>query len=115
MLAELVQHMVNGLIIGGGYALMGIGLTLIFGIMRVVNFAHGEFYMLGAFLLFWLFATLGINFFVASLAAIGAVGLAGALVERVILRPLIGQAMEIPMLATVALSGILQSAAILVG
>jgi branched-chain amino acid transport system permease protein len=81
--------------------------------MRVVNFAHGEFYMLGAFLLFSLFGTLGINFFVAGLVAIAAVGVAGAVVERVILRPLRGQAMEIPMLATVALSVILQNAAIL--
>ena len=55
MLAEFVQHVVNGLIVGGGYALMGIGLTLIFGIMRVVNFAHGEFFMMGAFFLFTLF------------------------------------------------------------
>src|SRR5918999_1294018 len=76
MIAELVQHVVNGLIIGGGYALMGIGLTLIFGIMRVVNFAHGEFYMLGAFLLFSLFGALGINFFLASVVAIVAAGVA---------------------------------------
>ena len=114
MIAELVQHIVNGLIIGGGYALMGIGLTLIFGIMRVVNFAHGEFYMLGAFLLFSLFGSLGINFFVASAAAIVAIGLSGALVERVILRPLREQPIEIPMLAMVALSVILQNAAILI-
>jgi branched-chain amino acid transport system permease protein len=114
MIAELIQHVVNGLIIGGGYALMGIGLTLIFGIMRVVNFAHGEFYMLGAFLLFSLFGSLGINFFVASAAAIVAVGLSGALVERVILRPLRDQPIEIPMLAMVALSVILQNVAIIV-
>src|SRR2546428_70134 len=114
MLAELTQHLVNGLVIGGGYALMGIGLTLIFGIMRVVNFAHGEFYMLGAFLLFTLFSRLGIDFFAASLVAIVAVGLAGAVVERVILRPLRREPIEIPMLAMVALSVILQNAAILV-
>src|SRR5262252_5792791 len=114
MLAELVQHMVNGLIIGGGYALMGIGLTLIFGIMRVVNFAHGEFYMLGAFLLFTLFSLLGVNFFVSSLIAILGVGVAGIIVERVVLRPLRHQPIEIPMLATVALSVILQNAAILI-
>src|SRR6476646_9821091 len=114
MIAELVQHLVNGLVIGGGYALMGIGLTLIFGIMRVVNFAHGEFYMLGAFLLFSLFGSLGINFFLASAVAIVAVGLSGAVVERVILRPLREQPIEIPMLAMVALSVILQNAAILV-
>ena len=114
MLAELTQHVVNGLIIGGGYALMGIGLTLIFGIMRVVNFAHGEFYMLGAFLLFTLFSRLHVDFFVASVIAIAAVALVGALVERTILRPLRDQPIEIPMLAMVALSVILQNAAILV-
>jgi len=114
MIAELVQHVVNGLVIGGGYALMGIGLTLIFGIMRVVNFAHGEFYMLGAFLLFSLFGSLGINFFLASVVAIVAVGLSGAIVERVVLKRLREQPVEIPMLAMVALSVILQNATILV-
>ena len=114
MLSELIQHLVNGLIIGGGYALMGIGLTLIFGIMRVVNFAHGEFYMLGAFVLFTLFGQLHVNFFLASVLAIAAVSVVGAVVERVILRPLRDQPIEIPMLAMVALSVILQNAAILV-
>ncbi len=114
MLAELIQHIVNGLIIGGGYALMGIGLTLIFGIMRVVNFAHGELYMLGAFFLFTLFSLGGVNFFAASLLAIIGVSLLGAGVERVILRPLRDQPIEIPMLAMVALSVILQNAAILI-
>ncbi len=47
-----LQFIINGLIIGGAYALIGIGLTLIFGIMNVVNFAHGEMYMLGAYFLF---------------------------------------------------------------
>src|SRR5207244_11100728 len=87
-LAELTQHVVNGLILGGGYALMGIGLTLIFGIMRVVNFAHGEFFMLGAFFLFTLFSLWGVNFFVASLLAVLGVGLVGAVVERLVLRRL---------------------------
>ncbi len=114
MTAELIQHLVNGLIIGGGYALMGIGLTLIFGIMRVVNFAHGEFYMLGAFLLFTFFSLFGVNFFAAGLLAVVGVSLVGAVVERLILRPLRNQPIEIPMLAMVALSVILQNAAILI-
>ncbi|HYS93957.1 MAG TPA: branched-chain amino acid ABC transporter permease, partial [Candidatus Acidoferrales bacterium] len=114
MLAELVQHVVNGLILGGGYALMGIGLTLIFGIMRVVNFAHGELFMLGAFFLYTLFSLWGVNFFAASLLAVAGVALVGAVVERLILRRLRGQPIEIPMLATVALSVIIQNAAILV-
>jgi len=114
MWAELVQHVVNGLIVGGGYALMGIGLTLIFGIMRVVNFAHGEFFMLGAFFLFTLFSLWGLNFFLASLASVLGVALVGAIVERLVLRRLRFAPIEIPMLATVALSVILQNAAILI-
>src|SRR5215468_5497158 len=100
MLAELVQHVVNGL-------------TLIFGIMRVVNFAHGEFFMLGAFFLFTLFSLWGLNFFLASLASVLGVALVGAIVERLVLRRLRFAPIEIPMLATVALSVILQNAAIL--
>jgi branched-chain amino acid transport system permease protein len=114
MLAELVQHVVNGLILGGGYALMGIGLTLIFGIMRVVNFAHGELFMLGAFFLYTLFSLWGLNFFAASLLAVAGVALVGAIVERLILRRLRDQPIEIPMLAMVALSVIIQNAAILI-
>src|SRR5215831_9362290 len=110
MLAEFVQHVVNGLIVGGGYALMGIGLTLIFGIMRVVNFAHGEFFMMGAFFLFTLFSLWGVNFFLASLLSVIGVG---PVVERLILRRLRLAPIEIPMLATVALSVIIQNAAIL--
>ena len=114
MLAEFVQHVVNGLIVGGGYALMGIGLTLIFGIMRVVNFAHGEFFMMGAFFLFTLFSLWGLNFFMASVLSVLGVGLVGAAVERLVLRRLRQAPIEIPMLATVALSVIIQNAAILI-
>jgi branched-chain amino acid transport system permease protein len=114
MIAELVQHIVNGLIVGGGYALMGIGLTLIFGIMRVVNFAHGEFFMMGAFFLFTLFSLWGVNFFAASVLSVLGVGVVGAVVERLILRRLRETPIEIPMLATVALSVIIQNAAILI-
>jgi len=52
VLAELVQYVVTGLLVGGVYALMSIGLGLIFGVMRVVNFAQGDFMMLGMYLTF---------------------------------------------------------------
>src|SRR2546425_12047451 len=113
MIAELVQHVVNGLILGGGYALMGIGLTLIFGIMRVVNFAHGEFFMLGAFFLFTLFSLWGVNFFLASLLSVLGVGLVGAVVERLVLRRRRVQPVEVPLLALVAPSVLIPDAAIL--
>src|SRR5260370_10757176 len=101
MTAELVQHVVNGLILGGGYALMGIGLTLIFGIMRVVNFAHGEVFILGAFFLYTLFSLWGVDFFAASLLAVAGVALVGTVAERLILSRLCGPPIGIPMLAMI--------------
>ena len=50
---QFLQHLVNALILGGTYALLGIGLTLIFGIMRVVNFTHGELYAFGAYMVYY--------------------------------------------------------------
>ena len=61
---ELLQHAVNALMLGGIYALLGIGLTLIFGIMRLVNFSHGELYAFGAYMMYMLVMLLGANFFV---------------------------------------------------
>ncbi len=62
---ELIQHLVNALILGGTYALLGIGLTLIFGIMNVVNFTHGALYTVGAYVMYLAVAALGLNFFLA--------------------------------------------------
>src|SRR3990172_12404559 len=55
-MGALPQLVVSTLLLGGIYALIAVGLTLIFGIMRVVNFAHGEFLMLGMYLAFWSFS-----------------------------------------------------------
>ena len=87
-MAELLQHILNGLIIGGGYALIGIGLTLILGIMNVVNFAHGELYMLGAYFVYSLSTLLGINFFLSVMTAAAGVAVIGLIIEKTILYPL---------------------------
>src|SRR5438034_11829995 len=87
-MAELLQHLVNGLVLGGTYALLGIGLTLIFGLMNVVNFAHGEFYTLGAYATFAALGLAGVNFIVGILAAIVAGAALGWLCEVTLLRPL---------------------------
>ena len=67
---QLLQHGLNALILGGTYALLGIGLTLIFGIMRVVNFTHGELYSFGAYMMFMWVMSAGVNFFLALALAI---------------------------------------------
>src|SRR5207245_10083360 len=95
-MAELLQHLLNGLVLGGTYALLGIGLTLIFGLMNVVNFAHGEFYTLGAYVSFAALALAGAGFFVALLAA-SVVGAAlGWLCEAALLRPLRNESIATP-------------------
>ncbi len=57
----LLQVIVSGILLGGMYSLITIGLTLIFGVVRIVNFAHGEFLMLGMFLCYFLVTSLGID------------------------------------------------------
>ena len=109
-----IQFIINGFIIGGAYALIGIGLTLIFGIMNVVNFAHGEMYMLGAYFLFTFFSTLGINFYVSMVFAIAGVMIVGFICEKLILKPIRGRPIDTVMLAMIGLSLFFQNIAMLV-
>jgi branched-chain amino acid transport system permease protein len=109
----LLQHLLNGLVLGGTYALLGIGLTLIFGLMHVVNFAHGEFYTLGAYLTFAALAGLSVPFFLAIALAILGGGLLGAACERVLLRPLRGESIDTTMLVTIGLWIALQNGELL--
>jgi branched-chain amino acid transport system permease protein len=82
------QQLVNGIVLGCTYGLMAIGLTIIFGILNIVNLAHGEIYMLGAFVAYFLVTLWGVNFFVALLAAALAMAVLGVVVERLVFRPL---------------------------
>ena len=98
---QLLQHGLNALILGGTYALLGIGLTLIFGIMRVVNFTHGELYAFGAYMMYGLTMPLGLNFFIGLLLAV-LLGLGlGALIEVVLLRKLRGADIDTTMLVMI--------------
>ena len=76
---QLLQHLLNGLLLGATYSLLGIGLTLVFGLMSVVNFAHGEFYTLGAYAAFAALTLASVHFFLAIPLAIAAGAVAGAI------------------------------------
>jgi branched-chain amino acid transport system permease protein len=80
--------LVNGLIFGLFYALMAVGLAMIFGVLKVVNFAHGEFYMVGAYAYVLIAMKLGLSPWVALALAAVAGALLGGLVERLLMRPL---------------------------
>jgi branched-chain amino acid transport system permease protein len=98
---QLLQHSLNALILGGTYALLGIGLTLIFGIMRVVNFTHGELYAFGAYMMYLGVMLAGINFYLALVLSV-LLGVAlGALIELALLRRLRGADIDTTMLVMI--------------
>ncbi|MFQ5984452.1 MAG: branched-chain amino acid ABC transporter permease [Alphaproteobacteria bacterium] len=84
----IVQTTVNALVASSFAALMAVGLVLIFGVMRIVNFAHGELYMVGAYAVWWLYAVNGWPFFLAVAGAIVVVGVIGLVMERFLFRPM---------------------------
>lgn len=112
MLATIEQIIVNGLLSGLVYVIMALGFTLIFGIMRVVNFAHGELYMVGAFLVLVFYGLLGLNYFVALVLAALLTAALGAIIERLLLRPLVGRELS-GMIMSLAIAIALQSVALI--
>ena len=108
-MTQLLQHLLNALVLGGTYALLGIGLTLIFGIMNVVNFTHGALYTAGAYLTYLAVSGLGLTFLLAlPVAVLGGLVL-GALIEMVLLRPLRGSDIDTTMLVMIGAGIVLQS------
>jgi branched-chain amino acid transport system permease protein len=82
----LAQVTANALSLAGLYALVAVGLTLVFGVMRILNFAHGEFVMLGAYLSFWLFTLWGVDPFVSFGLVMAALAVLGALVQTALIK-----------------------------
>jgi branched-chain amino acid transport system permease protein len=82
------QQIFNGIMLGSTYAIVALGLTLVFGILHIPNFAHGHLYMLGAYVSFFLMTLYGFGFWTALVTSMVILGLIGMLIERVIYRPL---------------------------
>jgi branched-chain amino acid transport system permease protein len=112
-LPALAAQVFTGLVLGMIYVLLAIGLSLIFGLMTVVNFSHGTFYMLGAYFGFFLLG-LSRSFWVALVFAPLLVGVFGLVVERLLIRPLYGRSIDDPLLLTFGLSLVLVEAARLI-
>ncbi len=107
------QALTNGLIIGLLYLLMAIGFTLVFGVMRVVNFAHGEFYMLGAFSAYVFVTKLQLPFLAAVLATFVLTLIIGWLIEVLVMKGFRGDELN-GMIATIGLAMILQNGALMI-
>ncbi|MDR1730594.1 MAG: branched-chain amino acid ABC transporter permease [Synergistaceae bacterium] len=112
MTTVFFQQMLNGVILGCIYALIALGLSLIYGILEMANFAHGEFYMLGAFMALFSMTLLGVPFFAAMLIAMAGMALFSALTERFIFRPIVGKPLINSMLLSFGLSTALANLAL---
>jgi branched-chain amino acid transport system permease protein len=99
----IINQMLFGLALGAVYILMACGLTIIFGLLDVVNFAHGTFYMLGAFATFVIVSLFG-NFWLGLAGAVIIVGLIGWLTESILIKPLYGKNVLYPLMLTFGFS-----------
>ncbi len=90
MLEIVAQAVINGLLIGGIYALVSIGVTLIFGVIKIVNFAQGEFVMIGMYISFFLATQFGIDPIVSLIVSMPALFVVGVLIQHFLIRRVLG-------------------------
>jgi branched-chain amino acid transport system permease protein len=91
---SMEQVIVNGFYLGAQYALIALGLTLIFALMNVLNFAHGQMYVLGGFITYVIYGQFGLPFIVAILASAATLAIVGAFIEKFLFRPVIRRSMR---------------------
>lgn len=107
------QQLVNGLMLGSSYALVAIGYTLIFGVLRLLHFAHGEVFMFGAFIgLHIVLAFSGVNIYIAIAGAMLGTGVVGLIVAMVAVRPVSNKYPLAPLISTIGATLVMQNLAI---
>src|SRR5579883_1372158 len=111
-LTVLAQVVISGVLLGAVYALLAIGLNLIFGVMRIINIAHGDLLMLGAYATFWLFTLWGVNPLLALVAVSPGMFLLGVALQRVLVDRVVGQPLLSSLLLTFGLSSLLTGLAL---
>src|SRR6476659_7815315 len=96
----ILQLLASGIMLGGIYAIMSIGLTLIFGVLKVVNFAHGEFLMLAMYVAWAITSVVGVNAYTAIIVVVPALLVFGAFVYWLIIRPAVDKPHLVVVFAT---------------
>lgn len=109
----IIQLALNGILLGGFYALLGVGMTMIFGIIGLTNLAHGEFVILGAYASTMLAAWLGVDPILSLVVTVPVMFLAGLLIQRLLINRIMDKNKESALLVTFGLSIILQDALLL--
>jgi branched-chain amino acid transport system permease protein len=111
---ELIfEQIINGIVAGSVYALVAAGMTMIFGVLRAINFAHGEYYMLGTFSAWYVISKLGVSYPVSIVLGIVMTMVVAAVIGRLVMQHLVTAPFQSGVLATLGLSLILQNAIIL--
>jgi branched-chain amino acid transport system permease protein len=108
-----IQVLVSGLLLGGVYALISIGLNLIFGVVRIINFAHGEIVMLSMYLTFWLHHFFNIDPYLSAVIVMPVMFGFGVLLQRFIIQPILTTSATMKIFTTVAISLLLQNLALI--
>ncbi len=111
---DLLEQAVHGLTLGAMYAMVATGLALMFGVVRLINFAHGEFFMLGAYAFWFAFKEVGLPYPAAVLLATAAMAAFGIAYQRVVVRAILERSWHVQLIATLATSIVLTNLAIIV-
>ncbi len=106
----LMQQLVNGLAVGSIYALIALGYTMVYGTIKLINFAHGDVYMMGAFIGYFAVMVLKMNVFVALLVAMVACAVLGVVIERVAYKPLRKSTRVAALITAIGVSYLLENA-----
>ncbi len=99
LLGYIIEQIINGLQLGAVYALIALGYTMVYGVLRLINFAHGDIFMLGAFIAYFLITKFGMPIYLVFIITMLSTGLAGYLIEKIAYKPL-RQAPKISLLIT---------------
>ncbi|CAG0992999.1 partial High-affinity branched-chain amino acid transport system permease protein LivH, partial [Geobacteraceae bacterium] len=105
-----LQSLISGILIGGVYALIGIGLTIIFGVMRVINFAHGDIMMIGMYLTYNFFTLAGVDPFVSIIFTIPLMFFFGAILQKMFINRVLNALPQNQILLTIGLGLIMSNA-----
>ena len=106
---EFSQHMANGISLGSLYALIAIGYTMVYGILRLINFAHGDIFMLGVYLTFYGITFTPIPWYIVFILVAVITGLLGLILERLAYKPLRGSPRITILISAIGASFLLQN------
>lgn len=112
-MTQFLQVLISGILIGGIYSLISMGLNLILGVVRIVNFAHGEFLMVAMYVSFLLYSTFGMDPYLSAPIVILTLFLFGFFVQRVVIQPILDTSATVKIFATLGLSVALQNLALM--